>query len=248
MSDSVLILAIILLGVVLTIVGAVLIKRWRLVFRPLRGYAALTTLAGEAIEGDRTVHVSLGNAGVGQESTLTALAGIELLHFLTTRAAIGDRSPTVTMSDPLGLALSQDTLRVTLAHAGAPERYVSTAALWLPNGPNALAFGAGAAAHAADANASANVLLGRFGAEIAFIAEMGARHDLVQIAGSDLLEGQAVAYVMSDMPLIGEEIFVGGAYLARGPVCRGGVLAQDVLRWVMIAFIIIGFVLASITA
>ncbi|MBN1287984.1 MAG: hypothetical protein JXB47_21480 [Anaerolineae bacterium] len=247
MSDNLLALVIIIVGAALTISGVIVLRRWRLGFRPLRGFAALTTLAGEAIESDRTVHVALGDAGVGRESTLTALAGSELLGFLAERAAIGERSPLATMSDPLGLAVAQDTLRATFARAEAPERYDSGAAVWVPGGPSSLAYGAGAANFAADRDASANVIVGRFGPEMAFIAEMGARRELVQIAGSDLVEGQAVAYVMTDMPLLGEEMFVGAAYLEKDPVQRGGVLAQDVLRYVMIALIVVGVVIATLT-
>lgn len=247
MTDSLLVLGIILAGIILTVAGTLVLRRWRLSFRPLRGFSALTTLAGEAIESDRTVHVALGNAGVGRESTVTALAGNELLGFLAERAAIGDRSPTVTMSDPLGLAVAQDTLRATFARAEVIDRYDPGAVLWIPNGPSSLAYGAGAANFAADQNASANVMIGRFGPELAFIAEMGTRRDLVQVAGSDLLEGQAIAYVMADMPLIGEEMFVGAAYLEKDAVQRGAVLAQDVLRYVMIAFIVLGVIIATLT-
>jgi hypothetical protein len=246
-NDSVLVAGVIALGLVFTIVGTMLVRRWRPALRPIRAFAAMPPLVDEAIESDRSVHFSLGNAGVGEQSTLTALAGAEVLHTLTERAAIGDRSPTVTMSDALGLALAQDTLRRAYAARGMPDRFRATAASWLPNGPNSLAFAAGAASLAADENASANVLVGRFGPEMIVIGEMGARRDMLQVAGSDLLEGQAVAYAISDMPLIGEEMFVGGAYLSRDPVHRGSVLAQDALRVVMIVAIVLAFIVATLT-
>jgi hypothetical protein len=246
-SDNVLVLGIVILVVGFTGAGTFVLRRLRLTYRPLKPFAALTTLAGEAIESDRTVHVSFGHAGVGGETTLTALAGADLLRFLSERSAIGDRPPTATMSDPLGLALAQDAVRSALAAGGALEKYRPAAAVWVPDGSAPVAFGAGAASLAADEGASANVMVGRFGPEMAFIAEMGARRDLVQIAGSDQPEGLAVAYVMSDMPLLGEEMFVGSAYLSRDPVSRGSVLAQEALRALVVAAIVIGVVIATLS-
>jgi hypothetical protein len=248
MSDSVLVAVVVVAALALTLFGGVLLRRWRLSLRPIRAYAALPTLVDEAIESDRTVHVSFGNAGVGAETTLTALVGAEALATLAERAAIGERSPLVTVSDPLGLALAQDTLRRGYAARGALARFNRLAATWLPQGPGSLAFAAGAASLASDEGCSANVLIGRFGAEMIVIGEMGARRGATQVAGSDLLEGQAVAFATSEMPLIGEEMFVGGAYLSDDPVKRGGVLAQDALRAAVIVIIVVSFIVATLTA
>ena len=248
MNDNLLVGGVVVLAFVLTIVGAVLMRRWRGALRPIAAYAAMPTLVDAAIESDRTVHASLGSAGIGAESTLTALVGAEAMQALAERAAIGDRSPVITMSDPMGLALAQDALRRGYAARGVPARFDRLAAAWFPHGPGSLAFAAGAASLASDERASANVLMGRFGPEMIVLGEMGARRDMAQIAGSDLLEGQAVAYVSADMPLIGEELFVGGAYLTEDGVKRGGVLAQDVLRLIVIAVMVLAFVIATLTA
>lgn len=248
MNDNTLVVVILLIALALTLAGTALMRRWRLSLRPLRAFGTLPTLVDEAIESDRTVHVSFGHAGVGAETTLTAVVGAEALQAMTERAAIGDRSPLVTLSDPLGLALAQDTLRRGYRARGVPDRYDNLAAVWLPQGPGSLAFAAGAASLAADQDASANVMIGRFGAEMIVIGEMGARRDAAQVAGSDLLEGQAVAFAISEMPLIGEEMFVGGAYFSRDLVKRAGVLAQDVLRLGIIVIIVLSFIIATLTA
>jgi len=248
-SDGLLAVGVVVLGAVLTVAGTLLLRRRRLAVRTIPAFRTMPTAVDEAIESDRGLHISWGDAGVGGQSTLTALAGAQVVHALTERAAIGDRSPTVTMSDPLGLALAQDTLRRAYAARGLPNRFRATSAAWLPSGPGSLAFAAGAASLASDDNVSANVLIGRFGIEMIVIAEMGARRDIIQVAGSDTrLEGQAVAYVISETPMLGEEMFAGGAYLSRDPVSLGGLLAQDVLRWLMILFILLGFILATLTA
>jgi hypothetical protein len=111
-------------------------------------------------------------------------------------------------------------------------------AQWYPQGPSSFAFAAGAGAEILDADASLNVLIGRYGAEMMLLAENAVRYDRTVVGQSDQVIGQAVAYAVSDTPLIGEELYVGGAYLARTPLHVGGVFAQDLLRFLVITVII----------
>jgi hypothetical protein len=89
-----------------------------------------------------------------------------------------------------------------------------------------------------------SVLLGRFGFEIALLGEGALRHDQALIAHSDLVEGQAVAFAQADHLLIGEELYAGAAYLGGRPLERGGLIALDVLRWL----VILGIVVAALQA
>ena len=60
------------------------------------------------------------------------------------------------------------------------------------------------------------------------------------MAGSESIVGQAVIYVTASDPLIGEEVFAGGAYLGAGPMHEASLHAQDIMRWVVIALILAG--------
>jgi hypothetical protein len=84
-----------------------------------------------------------------------------------------------------------------------------------------------------------NVLAGSYGSELALIADAAMRRGQHFIATSDQLEGQAVALVMSDQPLIGEEIFAAGAYLGQAANQIASVVTLDVLRWLLIVGIFI---------
>jgi hypothetical protein len=61
---------------------------------------------------------------------------------------------------------------------------------------------------------------------------------------SDLVEGQAVAFAQADQILLGEELYVGPAYLDGTALERGGIFALDVLRWL----VIFGIILAALEA
>jgi hypothetical protein len=233
---NLLLYVIILVAVLIMIVAST--RARALQFRRIPAYSAMPLLAGEAVESGRAVHLSFGSSAVRDATTLTALASAEIIYHLAERASLGDRPAFATLSDPVTLGLGQDTLRRAYKARASLGKYRTTMAHWYPQGPSSLAFAAGAGAEILDADASLNVLIGRYGLEMMLLAENAIRYDRTVIAQSDQVIGQAVAYVVSDTPLIGEELYVGGAYLARTPLYIGGVFAQDVLRFLVIVVII----------
>jgi hypothetical protein len=102
-----------------------------------------------------------------------------------------------------------------------------------------LAFAAALTATMGDDQVAGNVLVGSFGMELALILEASRRKRLASVAASDQLEGQAVAWALAEHPLIGEEMFVAGAYLGENAAQRGSVVALDTLRWVLIIGIVV---------
>jgi hypothetical protein len=233
MNLSYVIIAVVLLIMILAATRARIFQ-----FRRIPAYTSLPLLAGEAVESNRAVHLSFGSNAVREATTLSALASAEILYHVAERASLGDKPVFATTSDPVTLALGQDTLRRAYKARDALGKYRSTLARWYPQGPSSFAFAAGAGADMLDDDASLNVLIGRYGLEMMLLAENAIRYDRTVIGQSDTVIGQAVAYAVSDMPLIGEELYVGGAYLARTPLQVGGVFAQDVLRFLVITVII----------
>ncbi len=90
-----------------------------------------------------------------------------------------------------------------------------------------------------DERVSANILMGGFGPEVGLILEAAERRGQRAIAASDQLEGQAVAFAMSDEPLIGEELFAGGAYLGGSAMQVGSVVVIDLLRVLLIGALLL---------
>lgn len=240
-------IALILVALVALVVAAQIQRRRQQAFalRPIAAYEALPDLVGAAIEANRPLHLSLGSAGLGGNSTLLALAGTELLYQVARRSAIGAVPPLFTVSDTTAIPLGHDTLRRAYQARNLLERYRPGAVRWYPAGPRSLAFAAGLTAAMGDDNVSANLLAGSFGPELALIAEAAHRRDQPLIAVSDQPEGQAVAYAFSDQPLIAEELFAGGAYLSTDAAQVGALVAQDVLRWLLIAALVVSAVLAA---
>jgi hypothetical protein len=227
------------LAFVATMLGRFLARRFDLHFRAIPAYATLPDLAADAVESDKRVHFSLGSSALGDPSTVSALAAAEVVYRMSERLAIGRHMPLVTLSNPVSLPLAQDTLRRAYEYRQNMAHYRVTSAVWYPQGTRSLAFAAGAASLAADADVTSHVLLGQFHYELALIGSGAIRHDQDVIAHSDRVEGQAIAFAYADQVLLGEELYVGPAYLNGTALEKGSVFAQDVLRWLVILGIVV---------
>lgn len=236
-----------LAALVISTVARLVIRR-RTGFYPLRpigAYQRLPMAIGAAIEANRPVHMSLGSAGIGGKDTPLALATADLAYHTLRAAAIGDAPPIITMSNGVALPLAQDTLRRAYASRGMLARYPRGSAQWYPQGARSLAFAAALTGVMTDNRVLINVLGGSFGPEMALPAEAAARHRQQLFASSDQLEGQAVAYALADQPLLGEELYVAGAYLGNEPSRQAMVITLDTLRLALVAVLAI-LVLVSV--
>jgi hypothetical protein len=240
-TTQVITVLILLLAMVISVIATQFIRRRRslVTLRPLPAYDMLPLRVGEAIEANRPVHISLGSAGIGGANTVLTLASAELFYQTAQRAAIGAVAPILTISDTTAIPLGQDMLRRAYRARNLLEQYPRGSVRWYPAGPRSLAFAAALTATIADERVANNVLVGSFGPELALVTDAAVRRDQGVIAASDQLEGQAVAYAMSDQPLIGEEIFTAGAYLGDSATQTGAIVALDILRLLLILAILV---------
>jgi hypothetical protein len=161
-----------------------------------------------------------------------------MLRKLSERTSLSDRPPLVTSGDASLAILSQDTLQSGYRAAGAEEQYrFSTGRL---TGLTPFSYAAGTVPVTRDESVSTNVFLGDYGAESALIVEAAERENSTIIAASDNLAAQSVFYASSQDPLIGEELFATGAYVGAGAAHDASLNVQDILRWLVIAAILIG--------
>jgi hypothetical protein len=233
---------VILFAFLLLIIGASRMRRTPL--RPLPAVQAMTGAASQMLETGRALHVSFGGSALRDTSTLSALATAEILYSLAGNALLGDKPIITTLSDPITLTLGQDMLRRAYRARNRLVDFQDTQVRWFPQGEQSLAFAAGTGLAITDGDAGTSVVGGRFGAELALLAENAIRTNRTLIAQSDRLDGQAVAYVVSDVSFVGEELYASAAYLSRENIAIGGTIAQDLLRYVVIVIMIVLAVLA----
>jgi len=239
-------------GIAVVVLSFVLILAFVFIYRkrPLDGLRSIPALShlqralGLAVEDGSRVHVSLGSASLLNPQTASALVGLTMLDQVAGQSSNSDRPPVVTTGDGNLTILSQGRLRSTFREANALDQYDPTKARL--TGTTPFAYAAGAISSVKEESVSANLLVGHFGPEVIFLTDAAEQDNSFTIAASDAPTAQAVLYASAEEPLIGEELFAGGAYLHAGPFHQASLRAQDVLRWILVVILLGGALLQMI--
>jgi hypothetical protein len=237
------------LSVLALFVGSLLLfaalgRRRPVTFRSLPAFEALRRAVERAVEAGERVHLSLGTGSVIGPDSAPALAGLAVLSRMASATSMSDKPVVATTGDGAMAILAQDTLRTTYRRVGAPGRYQPTSARML--GPTPFSYVAGLPIVLATEDVSVHILVGSFGAESALAADFGDRQRAFVIAGTDDVQSQALLYATAENPLIGEEVFAGGAYLNVGPLHTASLRTQDVVRTLIVAVILLGTLLRTL--
>ncbi|MGD2057242.1 MAG: hypothetical protein PVF85_11395 [Anaerolineales bacterium] len=230
------------LFVVLLIVFIVFGDRWPVSFRKIQGYEALTKALERAVESGERVHLSLGTGSLIGADSAAAFAGLVVLTEIAKVTSLSDRPAVVTTGDGAMAIVAQDSLRSAYREVGALDRYEPISARML--GPTPFSYVASIPILLESEKISANALIGAFGAEGALAADFGERKRTFVLAGTEDIQSQALLYATAEYPLIGEEIFAGGAYLDVGPAHRASLRVQDTIRFIIVGGILVGLLLS----
>jgi hypothetical protein len=209
--------------------------------RDIPAFHRFRRAVGLSVESGQRLHISLGRGGITDLPGGATFEGLTILDCCTRAASVSDRPPVATSGESLTAVLSQDTLHSGYASLGAERRYAPTNGRL--SGLTPLSYAAGVMPDIHDEQVSASIFAGHFGSEIGLLIEAGERTHGLTVAGSDSLSAQAVLYAAAQEPLVGEELYAGGAYLGAGPAHFASLRMQDVLRWVVVGLIILGAIL-----
>lgn len=218
--------------------------RSRTVLRPIRAMQRMRRAIGLAVEDGSRLHVSIGESSIISPTNASAFIGLSTIERVGTLSSVSDRPPVATSGNGTLAILSQDTLHAAYRISNVPEQYDSVQARM--TGPTPFSYAAGTLPVIYDERVSANILVGNFGPEIALLTDAADREGAFSLAASDSFTAQSVLYAAAREPLIGEELFALPAYLQSAPIYQAGLRAQDVLRWLVVAGLIIGAILSLI--
>lgn len=215
--------------------------------RSIPAYDATRQGLAVAAETGRAIHTSPGSGGVGSGDigTASTLAGMLIVESMARVGAITGAPVEATTNDAIAYALTDNALRRGYLRAGWSLESESGGARFLTHN-DPLAYAAAATEVVAQNQVSHAVMAGRFGPEVLLIIEAQRRSGAQQILGSSDPQALALMHITADHTLIGEEIFASGAYLERRTSHIASLLAQDGLRWAVIALIIVGFILVNV--
>ena len=212
--------------------------------RPIPGYDALEDYLGQASEGGRSVHVSLGTGGIGTSVTAESLAGLTVLEHIADHTAVTGLQTVVTICDPSLLPVAQDVLRSACTAQGYAEAYDPAYVRFIS--PDKVAYAAGVMDILSNARVACNVMVGSFGDEFLLMSEAGAREGAGQVGGTASPYILPFVYASVDHALIGEEMFAAGAYLLEKTHHLASLATQDWVRTAVIVAIVIGIVIRSL--
>jgi hypothetical protein len=213
--------------------------------RPLPGAQTLPALAERALEEGRPVHLALGTGQVTHETSAETLMALVALDHMAASATRTGRIPVVTTADPAAHLLAADILAqgepVRAWHARNQARFIA---------PDSAAYGAGTRGLIQREDLRLTAAIGYLGDEYLFLAAPapggGEAVAPPEVAATTRLESLPLLHLTVRKPLLGEETFALGAYLARLPADMAGVLLQDVARVVLVLAIVAGVILRSI--
>jgi hypothetical protein len=193
------------------------------------------------VESGSRLHISIGRGTVTGPESAAAFVGLSMLEEMTTSASTGDQPPIVTSGDPALAILAQDTLKSAYLDIGLIDQYKRTSSQL--SGVSPFSYAAGALPVVRDKKSSTSILIGNFGMEVALLTEGSERSNHMTLAGTDDIAAQAVLYATANEPLIGEELYAGGAYVDAGPIHTASLRAQDAIRWLLVIVILGGILL-----
>ncbi len=210
-------------------------------FRSIPAFVKLRRSIGLAVEAGSRLHISLGRGTVTGPESAAAFVGLSMLERMARSASTGDSPPITTTGDPSLAILARDTLKTAYQEIGLINQYDPT--LGQLTGVTPFSFAGGALPVVRDDKSATSILVGSFGPEVALLTDGAERSGNLTLAGTDDIAAQAILYATADEPLIGEELYAGGAYVQAGAMHSASLVAQDVVRWLLVALILGGIVI-----
>lgn len=200
---------------------------------PLPALDHLHRQLGRAIESGNPLHVTLGHASLVSQANPTSVAALHVLDHLAEDGCANSTPPLVTVGEGTLLPAAQDSLRHAFQKAGRSGEFDPAQAQFIAAETNTFIYAGGAASLLQHDQVAGNIAVGRFGAELALIAEAANNRKLEQLLGADDPTALAIATAFSENVLVGEEMFAAGAYLEAHPGRLASLQLQDIIRWIV---------------
>lgn len=213
-----------------------------LFIRRIAGLNAIDEAIGRSTEMGRKVLYIPGIQSIDEIQTIASLA---ILKHVALETARYNTPLEVPNRDPLTYASARETVKEAYLEAGRPDLFNEDLVNYVTY--DQFAFTAAVSGKMVREKPAVNFFIGSFYAESLLLAEAGQASGAIQISGTAEVAQLPFFVCATDYTLIGEELYAASAYLSREPVMLGSIKGQDVYKGLLIAYLILGIVIASVS-
>lgn len=230
--------------------GLILISRIRVragrhvALRPIKAFDRIGQVATRAVEMGRASIFTLGSGSIGGATTLETLAGLQIMRQVARQTTVAKVPLLTQVADPVTMLAAQGLLKQGYAEAGSESDYDPSEVRFLA--PDSVAYAVGVMTALRQEPVASHTMAGSFGEEYLLMGETGKARGIEQIAGASDPQVLPFQYATGDELLMGEELYAGGAYLARLPWHLASLVAQDWFRTLLILAILAGIILKTL--
>lgn len=211
----------------------------KLHIRRIAGFDALDEAIGRCTEMGRPVHYTFG---VG-ELDANVLASFDVLSYVASQCARMDTDIIVTNALGEVQMMTEEIVRAAYVNAGKSDAYKPDNVRFISNVQTA--YISAILGIFQRERPGANLMMGPFFAESMTLAEAGQQIGAIQVGGTGRVIQVPFFIAACDYTLVGDELFVAGAYISRKPVQVGAIYAQDFGKWFTLVAVIAGTILVT---
>lgn len=211
---------------------------------------AIDEVCGRAAEMGRPVHFAPGDVAylTGTNAPMT-LASMSLLRYTARRCAEKGARLIAACGGYQGagsdlIPLMQDVVRAGYMEAGKADEYDPSIVRFIS--PEQMAYVAATLGIFAREKIAGNIMLGGWAGATTPLAEYGYRVGAMQIGGTPRSMVMGIFAVTCQYTLITDELYAAGASVGGEPEQIGGLMIEEVLKYVTIGLTILGSILITV--
>jgi len=209
--------------------------------RDIPGLKAVEEAVGRSTEMGKPVLYVPGIMDMDQVETV---AGVIVLGHVSKMTARYETTLNVPVSRAIVMKAAQEVCKESYLVEGRPDMFHEDMVHYLTD--EQFAYAAGVNGIMVREKPAACMYMGKFYAESLILAETGNSIGAIQIAGT-ASQAQIPFFVTAcDYTLIGEEFFAASAYLSQRPELIGGIKGQDMIKVIVIGFILGGVIFRAL--
>lgn len=215
--------------------------------RTFPAVAAIPEAIGRAAEMGKPVYFTTGYGGAtlnNQGNGPQTLAGISILGYATRLCAKSGVKLTYFTCIADSLPLVEETMRNAYLAEGKPEEFDPTTGINFQNEQSP--YLTASLGWIQREKPASTLLLGGFYYESVCIAEAGNTIGAMQIGGSANTHQLPFLVATCDYTLIMEELYAASAEISGNPDVLGSLKGEDILKFVVLALLGVGFILALV--